>query len=280
MNRTWEHVFHSPAEDNRQTFSAGRGVLESTTVFGRDAHQYDAATGTCEVHGLFDGGATPRRFDCHVHFRAKGQWLRAQLYREAGAPRERIADKDFGCTGESGGLDEKQANRAGTEDGHAVAQADLGKVGGVERNAERLKHGDRFVIKSVRHRKAGSRRHDHEFAKAAIVWIQAAKVETPAEIRMSALAEVATMARMSGVDGHARADAQTFHAASDGFDDAGEFVPENERGLENGITDTSIGERMEIAAADTRGGDAQQDVAGTRIAGVRNAFDTNIPGTA
>jgi hypothetical protein len=251
-------------------------MLKGAAVLGRDTHQYDATTRACKIHGLFDGGAAPRRFDCHVHFRANGQWLRAQLHRKVETPRERIADKDFGCAGKSDGLDEKQAKRASAKDGYAVAQPDLGKVGRVERNAERLKHGGRFVIKSVRHRKAGSSRHDHEFAQASVVGIQAAEMKASTEVRMSALAEVATMARMSGVDGHARAGTQAFHAASEGLDYAGEFVPENERGLENGITDAGIGEGMKIAAANTGGGDAQQDVAGTGIPRVRNAFNLNI----
>jgi hypothetical protein len=93
---------------------------------------------------------------------------------------------------------------------------------------------------------------------------------------MTALAEVAVVARMSGVDGHARARAQVFHAGSDGFDDPGEFVPENMGRFENGIADAAIGERVQIAAANTGGGDAQQDITGPGRAGMRHAFDAEV----
>jgi hypothetical protein len=86
------------------------------------------------------------------------------------------------------------------------------------------------------------------------------------------------VAWLSRVDGHTHARAQFLHAASDRFNDAGEFMSENEGGFEDGITDTSVGERMHIAAADTRGGDAQQDIAGSRFAGVGDALDANIAG--
>lgn len=54
-------------------------------------------------------------------------------------------------------------------------------------------------------------------------------MKASAEIRMSAFTQVAVMARMSRVDGHAHAGAQILHAAADLFDDAGEFMSENER---------------------------------------------------
>ena len=55
-------------------------------------------------------------------------------------------------------------------------------------------------------------------------------------------------------------------------------MAENERGFEDSITDASIGERVQIAAADTRGRDAQQDIAGTGMAGMGDAFDADIAG--
>jgi hypothetical protein len=93
---------------------------------------------------------------------------------------------------------------------------------------------------------------------------------------MSAFTQVAMVARMRRVDGHAHAGTQFLHAASNRFDDAGEFMSENEGRFEDGITDARIGEHMQIAAADTRGGNAQQNIAGTGIAGVGDAFHLNI----
>jgi hypothetical protein len=93
---------------------------------------------------------------------------------------------------------------------------------------------------------------------------------------MSALAKVTVVAGVSGIDGHTRAGPQVLHAGADGFDDAGKFMPENMRRFHDGVANAAVGERVQIAAANTGGRDLQQDIPGPGRAGMRHAFDAEV----
>jgi hypothetical protein len=101
-------------------------------------------------------------------------------------------------------------------------------------------------------------------------------VEASTEIGMSALTQVAAVARMSGINRHACAGTHLGYVRADLFDDTGKLVSEDERRFENGVTDASIGERVEVAAADAGGDDAQQHIAGAGFAGVGDTLHADV----
>jgi len=139
-----------------------------------------------------------------------------------------------------------------------------------------LEQRGRSIINRFGYWETGLRRDADEFGEAAIVRIQTAEVEAAAEMRMAPLAEVAAMARLRRVDGHPHTWPQTLYVRANGLDDAGKFVPENQRRFEDGVTNAAIKIRMQIATANTGRGDADQNLARTGLAGVGDAFDTDI----
>jgi hypothetical protein len=176
-------------------------------------------------------------------------------------------------------LDKQQSNGPCAENGHAITQPYFRKIDGMEGDAERFEHRGGFVIDGVRHRKTGVGRYDHELAQAAVVGIQAAEVEASAEIGMSTLTQVAAVARMSGINRHARAGTRLSYVRADLFDDAGKLVSEDERRFQDSVANASIGERVQVAAANSGGGDAQEYVAGAGFAGVGDALHPDVART-
>ena len=176
-------------------------------------------------------------------------------------------------------MDKQQSNRPCAENGHAITQPYFRKIDGMERDAEWFEHRGGFVIDGVRHRKTSGGRYDHELTQAAVVRIQAAEVEASAEIGMSAFAQVAAVARMSGVNRHACAGTQLSYVRADLFDHTGKLVSEDERRFENGVTNASISKRVEVAAADAGGRNAQENIAGARFAGVGDALHPDVTRT-
>ena len=125
------------------------------------------------------------------------------------------------------------------------------------------------------------RRHDHVLAQAAGVGVGAAEVQAMAQVGMALLAQFAAPARLCRVDRHALADLQRRGIAvqavrPDGFDDAGEFVTEDQRCLDHGVADARILVGVDVAAAHAYCRHAQQDFAGARCGWPRHLFDTQI----
>jgi len=254
-------------------------MLERATIFRRDTDQHDSSAGAREIDDLFDGIAAPGGFDGHVHFRTNGQGPRPELDGERHAPWKRISDEDFAGPGQFGGLDKKQSNGPCAENGHAVAQSYFRKIDGVERDAEWLEHRGGLVIDGVRHRETGGGWYDHELTQTAVIGIQTAEVEASAEIGMSALTQVAMVAWMSGINRRARAGTQLSYVRADLFDDTGKLVSEDERGFQDSVANTSIGECVKVAAADAGGRNAQENIAGAGFAGVGDALHPDVART-
>ena len=96
---------------------------------------------------------------------------------------------------------------------------------------------------------------------------------------MSALTQVAMVAWLRRVNRHARAGTQLSYVRADLFDDTGKLVSQDERRFENGVTDASISKRVEVAAANAGGRNAQENIAGAGLAGMGDALHPDVTRT-
>ena len=80
----------------------------------------------------------------------------------------------------------------------------MGQVGGMDGNSEGLDLGSRGIVKRVGHGEAGVGRHVHPLAEAAIVRVEAAEMQPPAEVGVALFAHLATTAWLCGIHCHPR----------------------------------------------------------------------------
>ena len=251
-------------------------MFKHAMIFRGNANEHDASAGTDDLDRLLDGFAAPSGLEDNVHLGISREWFCAKLTGEFDPVRQRVADKYLARTSQLDGLDEQQTDRSRTENGHAVTVLNLGEIGGVQGHAQWFEHRGGNVVDGFRHRETGFGRHANVLREAAIIRKQAAEMKAAAKIGMITLAEIAAVTWLRRIDCDTHTGAKVFHVPTDGIDDTGKFVAENERRLENCVADARVGIRVQIATADTGNGDTNQNLAGAGLAGVRNAFEPDV----
>src|ERR1700733_9091487 len=93
-----------------------------------------------------------------------------------------------------------------------------------------------------------------------------------AEVGPTALPLLATSTRMLRLDRDALSDASPVHSFADGCDSPGQFVPEDNRGVDDEVTDAAVPVVMHVRPADSHGGDLHQHLMGAR-SGDRSLLD-------
>jgi hypothetical protein len=131
----------------------------------------------------------------------------------------------------------------------------MAQVHRVERDPQRLQHGPVGVAERVRERHETTLRPGQPFPEAAIVGSVPREAGPFAKVGVAFEAEVASEARDGGVQGH----------APSVVGDPGTLVAEDEGPDERDLADPSLGEPVEVGAAEADRGDPHQRLAFARL---------------
>src|SRR5690606_28912714 len=170
------------------------------------------------------------------------------------AVRERLDGADRPGADRLGELDREQPDRAAADDGDRVADAAVGEVPGVQRDAEGLEHravGSRHALGQRVQQVGGP---GDQLGHAAVERAVAGELDVHAEVAVPRLAHLAAAARDRGVDGdgHAVEVARGAHA--------GELVPRHGRAGQRRVADAALAEPVQVRPAQPDVGDPHQRV--------------------
>ena len=148
-------------------------------------------------------------------------------------------------------------------------------------NTERFQQCRFRVINLVRNRKTRARGHVHPLAEASAIWEVAAEVEAAAQVWVTLFAKFTAAAGLRRVDRDAHACRQRVECAVERigsciFYNPGELMAENEWAFNSGVANPGVCVRMQIAAADPRNLDAQQNIATAGRAWAREFLHSQI----
>jgi hypothetical protein len=154
---------------------------------------------------------------------------------------------------------QQEPDWATSDDANARARPDPSDIGGVERNSQWLDHGALAWPKVVRDRDEAGRRPGDELAQGAIDRSVPGEPDVQAEVGEFGPAWLARAA------GHRRVHGDATSALVARFDDASELVPEDERPVQDRVTDSALGQPVAIRAAQPDLGDPHEDFPATRL---------------
>jgi hypothetical protein len=129
----------------------------------------------------------------------------------------------------------------------------------VEDDRQRLDQGSLDKTQAIRNRNGIVGRQQRVFAEKARVRRGAHEYNLQTVVRMTAKAELATLARYGGFEGHSLADLRICDAGTGGHDHARRFVAEHVRVYGGVAADPSIQVVMQITAANPDGSNLDQD---------------------
>src|SRR5689334_10546505 len=123
--------------------------------------------------------------------------------------------------------------------------------------------------------------HVHPLTKTAPIREIPAKVQAAAQVRMPLLAGVAPSAGLRRVDRHSHSRLQRIEVTIEGIrahrlDSPRKFVPKHQWTLNGGISDPRVLVGMEVAAANARCTDTEQDLTRSRRPTMRDLLHAQV----
>jgi hypothetical protein len=190
--------------------------------------------------------------------------------------RQGLDGHDMTCTRGSGQLHQTQPDGPTSDDGDSCTYLELSQVVGVQRHAQRFKHGRSSIAERVRHRVQQSCGPGDELTQTPVVDAMAGKSNRRAEVSVALEALLTDPTWQSRVDGNPPPVVWTT------LDDPCELMPKNQRMAELSVTNTTVGEPVQVGTTQTDGGHPNQALPPARkrsgLIGDANIADTMKPG--
>src|ERR1044071_853956 len=126
--------------------------------------------------------------------------------------------------------------------------------------------------------------HVHPLAKAAAIRIISAKMQAAAQVRMPVRAKIASSTGLRRIDSHPHSWLQRIEITMQGvrahrLDSRREFVPKHKWTLDGRIPNPRVLVGMEVAAANPRYTDTQQDITASGWPTVWHLLHTQVAGS-
>jgi len=283
-------VLHPADESDRKTLPHGPDPREGDPIGLPVAEEDQGAPGPDRVHRLYGGSLTPGGLEGDVHPVSAGPLADGADYVvPLGVERRRRAEQGCRLSPMRQGLrgqdatgpaelshpGDQEAEGAAAEDGHRVADSEMGEIHGVDRDTQRLAGRARRQGHAGRKGKNKGGGVGQVFAEGAGRGRAAEEPEVAAQIRMPQGA-VPTLAAGDGrVHGHGRPGRRAVRARPEALDDAGHLVSQDVADRELQFTDPSVGVVVQIRAAQPHRPDPDQDFAFAR-GGNRSLFQSDL----
>jgi len=273
-------------------FLAHQGIERNVGSIA-DAHRHDHSSRPDDREHIPERDTNPGAFKTRVEITFVGGIEQGKLIRfAAGINGRRGTHLDCGSqrrVGEIYGDDllgtrelrrtyQQRTDRSRAHDEDALAEHAAGIVDGVQADGERLGAGG-FVQPDIADRFALKILDDDLVAKTAVAMRlahgAAEKLHFEAMLLLPDLAEAAMAAGKAWANCDAASRLDVRDLGADGFDGAGDLVPEDDGFTDLDRSDATIPEIMDIRAAEAAGADAHADLLGTDIADLAR-FNTHV----